>query len=201
MRSSRVGTGMREAGVERGEGEEIAACLRFALTNVFGLASGVENEAGATGRELPESKLLRGNVAWLGCLECAVLTVAEVFNLALKLARKGADKTNAGVISSGEETESTVLSPGGRCGSVEWAEMGAFDGASGDARRKGMGSPCDDSDLENSGDSELSGATSTADTGVDLNSQGLGRDSDRDDLNDRSGDRATGSESSVEISS
>lgn len=41
-----------------------------------------------------------------------------------------------------------------------------------------MDSPCDDSNLENSGDSELSGATSAADEGEDGDSQYL-RDSNK----------------------
>ncbi|KAH9055835.1 hypothetical protein EDB83DRAFT_2316174 [Lactarius deliciosus] len=85
----------------------------------------------------------------------------------------GARFAGASGISRGDESESNVSSPGGRCDGVEWGEMGAIGGASSDTGGKGMDSPCDDSDSENSGGSEFSWVISATDTGVDSNSQGL----------------------------
>ncbi|KAH9023913.1 hypothetical protein EDB85DRAFT_1989271 [Lactarius pseudohatsudake] len=107
-----------------------------------------------------------------------------------------------GVTSSWVETELIALSSGSRCGGVERGEMCAIGGASGDAGRKGTGSPGDDKD-SSTGDSVLTGggAISAADAGVDSNSQDLEDWLRVPGSNDWSGDRATGSESSVEISS
>ncbi|KAH8978697.1 hypothetical protein EDB83DRAFT_2635175 [Lactarius deliciosus] len=75
----------------------------------------------------------------------------------------GARFAGTGAISGGDESESNVSSPGGRCDSVKWGEMGVIGGASSDAGREEMNSSCDDSD--NSG--RLSVTTSAADAGVD----------------------------------
>ncbi|KAI9431199.1 hypothetical protein H4582DRAFT_2063053 [Lactarius indigo] len=44
----------------------------------------------------------------------------------------------AGVASSEDESQSYVLVPGGRCGGIEWGEMGVFESASSDTGRKGI---------------------------------------------------------------
>ncbi|KAH9034330.1 hypothetical protein EDB85DRAFT_2222792 [Lactarius pseudohatsudake] len=148
----------------------------------------IENKAQGTGRVLSESEPVRRAAEMLKNVE----TRAGTTSGESRHPSQGINKAEEGVTSRVEETELTGLHPGSCCCGIKCGEMG----------RKGTGSPCEDSDLENSGDSELSRASSIVDEEVD--------DSCSQDLedwlrvpgsNDWSGDRATGSESSVEISS
>ncbi|KAH9080452.1 hypothetical protein EDB83DRAFT_2609704 [Lactarius deliciosus] len=93
---------------------------------------------------------------------------------------RGIDEAKEGVTSGTEEAEPVNMTPGGRCGGVEWGEMGTVINSSG-AGRMGKGSCSDDMDLNGCG--ELSGMMSAARTGVEENSSSRSpstRDGDAD---------------------
>ncbi|KAH9049562.1 hypothetical protein EDB84DRAFT_1672629 [Lactarius hengduanensis] len=168
--------GNGEVGVDRGAA---AACHRLALSNVFACAEGsLEFEAGppgsktrrgARGMSCPSRsrcagmlRLDRGDEA-SGRRDANVCETSWTIGGSCACGTKGvAGEVRADVTSSEEESESSVLILGGRCGSDELGEMGAIGGASSDAGR-GKASPGDDK-----GNSGATGSESS----VEISSRG-----------------------------
>ncbi|KAH9177965.1 hypothetical protein EDB89DRAFT_2239701 [Lactarius sanguifluus] len=74
---------------------------------------------------------------------------------------RGIDEVKEGVTSRVEQSEPTILNPGGRCGGVEWRGVGTTTEASCCAGRRGMSSPSDEGDTRGFDDAGVAKGSST----------------------------------------